>query len=105
MCRCWPIWLWSLWQAFGCRHRWSRGSSTSRNCWDEERGAMTSVANAIALGRSIAAHVPWPRVVVDTGLWQVIAERLAAGDWTMLGLWGEAGAVHIAVRADDIAVF
>jgi Ni,Fe-hydrogenase III large subunit len=34
---------------------------------------------------------------IDTAQWQQIGQRLAAGDSTLFGLWGEPGRVHIAV--------
>jgi Ni,Fe-hydrogenase III large subunit len=48
-------------------------------------------------GRRIEAHHPYPRIVVSADGWRAVASRVAAGDWTLLGLWGETGAVHMAV--------
>src|SRR2546430_17238809 len=48
-------------------------------------------------GNKIAGHRPWPRVVVDEDGWPFAASQLSAGYWTLLGLWGDAGAVHMAV--------
>jgi Ni,Fe-hydrogenase III large subunit len=48
-------------------------------------------------GRVAAAHRPWPRVVVDSALWGFVADQLAEGRWTLLDLWGEPAAVHLAV--------
>jgi Ni,Fe-hydrogenase III large subunit len=58
-------------------------------------------------GRKVEEHRPWPRVVVRDDGWRFSTRQLAAGTWTLLGLWGEAGAVHMAVldeRAGEIAV-
>jgi Ni,Fe-hydrogenase III large subunit len=58
-------------------------------------------------GDRIDGHRPWPRVVVRDDGWRFATSQLAAGAWTLLGLWGEAGAVHMAVldeRAGEIAV-
>ncbi len=56
-------------------------------------------------GRRIAGHAPWPRTVVDGEAWRAIAAELAAGGAGLLGLWGEAAAVHAALlRADGISV-
>jgi Ni,Fe-hydrogenase III large subunit len=58
-------------------------------------------------GRRIGHHHPWPRVATDEAGWRLATDELAAGRWTLLGLWGEADAVHMAVRDDgagDIAV-
>ncbi|HRD67673.1 MAG TPA: nickel-dependent hydrogenase large subunit [Candidatus Competibacter sp.] len=51
----------------------------------------------LSAGQSIAEHRPWPRAVVDAETWNALAEGLAGGVWTLLGLWGEAGMVHLAV--------
>jgi Ni,Fe-hydrogenase III large subunit/Ni,Fe-hydrogenase III component G len=53
-------------------------------------------------GRRIEVHHPQPRIVVSEDGWRAVARRLAAGDWTLLGLWGDSnsahlGAVHMAV--------
>src|SRR5579871_6472320 len=51
----------------------------------------------IANYESVGRHAPWPRFEVDREGWQLAAEQLAGMRWTLLGLWGEAGAVHMAV--------
>jgi Ni,Fe-hydrogenase III large subunit len=40
---------------------------------------------------------PWPRRLVDAEIWRALAESLAAGERTLLGLWGDAGFVHMAL--------
>ncbi len=53
------------------------------------------------------AHRPWPRVAVDDDGWTASIDLLARGQCTLLGLWGDAGDVHMALldeRANDIAV-
>ena len=57
---------------------------------------MTTLSELIAKGRP-----------VDIGTWQLAAEELRQGRLTLLGLWGERNAVHIALldeAADDFAV-
>jgi Ni,Fe-hydrogenase III large subunit/Ni,Fe-hydrogenase III component G len=52
-------------------------------------------------------HRPWPRVPVTDDGWRQAIDQLAAGHLTLLGLWGDAPAVHMALLAetfDDIAV-
>jgi Ni,Fe-hydrogenase III large subunit len=51
-------------------------------------------------------HRPWPRVVVGPGGWQGAIGELVAGRATLLGLWGEPDAVHMALLGDrcEIAV-
>jgi Ni,Fe-hydrogenase III large subunit len=58
-------------------------------------------------GERVEDHRPWPRVIVREEAWRLAANQLAAVHWTLLGLWGDRGAVHMAVlneRAADIAV-
>jgi Ni,Fe-hydrogenase III large subunit len=52
------------------------------------------------------AHRPWGRVTVDEAAWKAVARDCAAGRWTMLSLWAEPGAVHMALldEASDIGV-
>ena len=40
---------------------------------------------------------PWPRRVVDGDLWRDLACQLGDGLLTLAGLWGDAGAVHMAL--------
>lgn len=58
---------------------------------------MPTLVEMIASGQPIETHRPWPRVVVGAPLWQALIARLALGDSTLLGLWGDAGAVHMAL--------
>jgi len=69
--------------------------------------ATPSLAELIGEGRRIEAHRPWPRAVVGPEVWRSIADQLQAGRWILLGLWGEADAVHMALLDEaqaDIAV-
>ncbi len=61
---------------------------------------MLSLAYMIARGHRVGLHRPWLRVVVDDGFWRSLAAELAAGQATLLGLWGEAGAVHMSLLLD-----
>jgi Ni,Fe-hydrogenase III large subunit len=58
---------------------------------------MAGLSDLITGGRPIASHRPWPRVVVDEATWQAVMAQLADGNPTLLGLWGEAAGVHIAL--------
>jgi Ni,Fe-hydrogenase III large subunit/Ni,Fe-hydrogenase III component G len=52
-------------------------------------------------------HRPWPRVSVAEEGWQQAIDLLAQGRCTLLGLWGDTPAVHMALLGelfDDIAV-
>jgi len=61
-------------------------------------------------GRPVEGHRPWPRLVVTSEVWRHLANELATGRVTLLGLWGDAGAscsVHMALiepHTNDIAV-
>jgi Ni,Fe-hydrogenase III large subunit len=53
----------------------------------------------------VDGHRPWPRAIVDEAGWARAIAELAAGRWTLSGLWGDAGVVHMAVVAgSDVAV-
>jgi Ni,Fe-hydrogenase III large subunit len=56
---------------------------------------------AMIEGQRVEHHRPWPRVVITESGWRLVIDALAAGDWTLLGLWGETDAVHMAVRDDS----
>jgi Ni,Fe-hydrogenase III large subunit len=49
-------------------------------------------------------HRPWPRRDVDEAMWRALAQQLAAGETTLLGLWGETGIVHMALLDGKNAV-
>ena len=68
---------------------------------------MLALTDIVADGRRVDCHRPWPRIVVTTQAWSAVACELAAGRATLLGLWGDTGAVHMAVMdeaARDINV-
>jgi Ni,Fe-hydrogenase III large subunit/Ni,Fe-hydrogenase III component G len=65
------------------------------------------LVDALAGGRRVAQHRPWQRVEVVRDRWQALAAELAAGRLTLLGLWGERAAVHMALldeTAGEVAV-
>jgi Ni,Fe-hydrogenase III large subunit len=69
---------------------------------------MAGMVDTIA-GRKVDGHRPCPRFIVDEEGWRSISGQLADGYWCLLGLWGDTGAVHMAVLDDtqgraDIAV-
>jgi len=66
---------------------------------------MSTLLDLVSQCQSTGQHQPWPRVTVDATTWQFAAEQLAAGRWSLLGLWGGNAAVHAAVLdIDAIAV-
>jgi Ni,Fe-hydrogenase III large subunit len=75
----------------------------SRSFWDEEGGAhaMPALSDLLGTGRLVPDHRPCPRAVVEPGVWSFAAAQLATGRWTMLGLWGEQDAVHMAIAETE----
>src|SRR5271165_6341787 len=62
---------------------------------------MGIVATLLEMGRTIEGQRPFPRAVVDAGVWRQAAEHLAAGACTLSSLWGEPGQVHMALLEPD----
>ncbi len=58
---------------------------------------MPALFEAIASGAIQPSHRPWLRAVVDAATWERLTLDLAAGRWTLLSLWGEPEAVHLAL--------
>jgi Ni,Fe-hydrogenase III large subunit len=58
---------------------------------------MPALAEILGKGRAVTGHRPWPRVVVDTATWDTAVVRLAGGELTLVGLWGEGDAAHMAL--------
>ncbi len=58
---------------------------------------MSVLLESLGAGRVVEAHKPVPRVVVDDDLWRSVASRIGASELTLLGLWGDIAAVHMAV--------
>jgi len=46
-------------------------------------------------------HRPWPRAIANDDGWQQAIDHLSAGRCTLLGLWGDAPLVHMALMAED----
>jgi Ni,Fe-hydrogenase III large subunit len=78
----------------------------SRRFSDEPEGRMTILRALAAEGRGIAAHRPWPRTLIDAETWRRASAALREGGLTLLGLWGEKAAVHMALfeEPSEIAV-
>ena len=55
---------------------------------------------------SAKEHRPWPRAIVGEDGWRQAIDHLAAGYSTLLGLWGDAAVVHMALldESSDIVV-
>jgi Ni,Fe-hydrogenase III large subunit len=69
---------------------------------------VTALNDIARNGQKAKIHRPWPRTVVSADAWRLAAKLLADARATMLGLWGDGGAVHLAVTDElsaEIAVF
>jgi len=58
---------------------------------------MAALSDMFGNGREVEAHRPWPRLVVSADLWRAAVQQLVDARATMLGLWGEPKAVHLAL--------
>ncbi|MGE5767657.1 MAG: nickel-dependent hydrogenase large subunit [Bacteroidota bacterium] len=61
---------------------------------------MPLLNDLLQQGRRIDGHRPWPRAIIDAAVWRAVVAALAEQRLTLLGLWGEADAVHMAVLED-----
>src|SRR5579862_137194 len=65
---------------------------------------MPPLADILLHGKQVEGHRPWPRFVVTAELWRHIANELAEGRATLLGLWGDSAdgpTVHMAIVSED----
>jgi Ni,Fe-hydrogenase III large subunit len=60
---------------------------------------MSSLSDLLLHETAVPTHAPWPRAVVGAEAWEEAGRLLAAGELTLLGLWGEAGWAHMAMLA------
>ncbi|HEX7968947.1 MAG TPA: nickel-dependent hydrogenase large subunit [Stellaceae bacterium] len=68
---------------------------------------MSALGELVGQGRRADTHRPYPRAIIDAAAWRLAATKLGDGRLVLLGLWGDRGAVHMALldeRAGDIAV-
>jgi Ni,Fe-hydrogenase III large subunit len=64
---------------------------------------MSALGELLLQGEGVPDLRPWPRRVVGPEAWELVAERLAQGRCTLLGLWGEARTVHAALLDEEQA--
>jgi Ni,Fe-hydrogenase III large subunit len=57
----------------------------------------------VAQCRQAPRHRPWPRAIADEKTWRLAREHLAAGRWSLLGLWGDSATVHAALLEGNAA--
>ncbi|MDR9808488.1 hydrogenase large subunit [Rhizobium hidalgonense] len=58
---------------------------------------MSTLGDILEKGRSVPHHAPWPRTIVDAAVWASAKLALSEGCLILLGLWGEASAIHMAL--------
>jgi Ni,Fe-hydrogenase III large subunit len=59
------------------------------------------LAELVSHGRQVAAQRFWRRAIISPELWSTAARELAEGRLTLLALWGEADAVHMALLSEE----
>jgi Ni,Fe-hydrogenase III large subunit len=64
--------------------------------------AMT-LADITKKGKAVEAHRPFPRVIVTADGWRCAIKELVDARATLLGLWGDKGAVHMALIEEPSA--
>ncbi|PWB59702.1 MAG: hydrogenase expression protein HypE [Bradyrhizobiaceae bacterium] len=57
---------------------------------------MPSLVDTLSGARRVAAHRPWPRLVVGHDAWRDVGHGIAAGERALLGLWCDGEAAHLA---------
>jgi Ni,Fe-hydrogenase III large subunit len=62
---------------------------------------MTELTDRFPRARHIDEHRPWPRLVVSAAQWNQAGRLLADGEAALLALWGDTGAVHMAILAQS----
>jgi Ni,Fe-hydrogenase III large subunit len=62
---------------------------------------MSAIAATLAKFAPVPGHAPWPRFEVDATTWESVGQALGRGEGDLLGLWGDTGTVHMAVRASS----
>ncbi|MDG4884872.1 NADH-quinone oxidoreductase subunit C [Mesorhizobium sp. WSM4884] len=62
---------------------------------------MPALSDLVETGRPVEHHAPWHRAKVAPKVWNLAVEQLAAGRWSLLGLWGEPERVHMALLDEE----
>jgi Ni,Fe-hydrogenase III large subunit len=62
---------------------------------------MSLLNEILQEGLRIAAHRPWPRVIVSADTWDLASIRLADRHISLLGLWGDHDSVNMALLDED----
>jgi Ni,Fe-hydrogenase III large subunit len=64
---------------------------------------MSALGDLLAAGQAVEHCRPWRRILVDRGSWRAATDSLADDAVSLLGLWGEAAAVHLALADRETA--
>jgi Ni,Fe-hydrogenase III large subunit len=59
---------------------------------------VTQIFEAMEQAMRVSNHAPWPRFIVTQAQWETAVTQFVAGVWEMVGLWGDGGFVHMAIR-------
>ena len=62
---------------------------------------MPALSDLLVEGSPVPNHHPWPRTRLEPARWSFAIAQLAEGNWTLMGLWGEPEAVHMALLDDE----
>jgi len=62
---------------------------------------MAGLIDLLRAAEPVTGHRPWPRRIVSAAMWQDAAKGLAAGQWSLVALWGEAATVHMALSEES----
>jgi Ni,Fe-hydrogenase III large subunit len=62
---------------------------------------MTFLSALANRGERVAAQRPWPRTVVNAATWRQAVLGIAAGEATLLSLWSDGEAAHLALHAEE----
>jgi Ni,Fe-hydrogenase III large subunit len=68
---------------------------------------MATLIDIAKGGSEAGAHRPWSRIIVTADIWRRLTKELVDARATLLGLWGDKRAVHMALIGEpsEIAVF
>ncbi len=62
---------------------------------------MQSLMELLEAGTPVPACHPWPRAILTPQQWSALAAHLVQDRFTLLGLWGDEGAVHMAIFDEE----
>lgn len=66
---------------------------------------MSSLSALTGKGTRIEGHRPWARVVVNQEIWRLAIVGVAASEATLIGLWADGEAVHLALMQPTAGEF